>query len=74
MTTEVRQLPFKPHMLKGLSHRLLISHYANNNGEPEDVDLFTPFGAPSVLLKRGFGAWHAVGAPHDDAGSIHLES
>lgn len=32
MTIEVRPLLFKPHMLKGLSHRLLISHYENNYG------------------------------------------
>ena len=32
MATEVRPLLFKPHMLKGLSHRLLISHYENNYG------------------------------------------
>src|SRR4051812_3566391 len=32
MATEVRPLLFKPHMLKELSHRLLISHYENNYG------------------------------------------
>ena len=32
MMTDVRPLLFKPHMLKGLSPRLLISHYENNYG------------------------------------------
>ena len=32
MPIEVAPLPFKPHQLKGLSDRLLVSHYENNYG------------------------------------------
>jgi Fe-Mn family superoxide dismutase len=32
MTYEIAPLPFKPHLLQGLSDRLLLSHYENNYG------------------------------------------
>ncbi len=32
MRFEIAPLPFKPHLLKGFSDRLLLTHYENNHG------------------------------------------
>ena len=53
MATEVRPLLFKPHMLKGLSHKLLISHYENNYG-----GALRRLNAIDTRLRRSIGPPH----------------